>query len=58
MNKKQILNAIRELSYCQGFYSRLYSKLSDGSDESNEFLNHLVEQNFDDEVSLVMYIEG
>lgn len=58
MNRKEILSAIQGLASSQGFYGRLYTTLSDGSDESEEYLNTLEEQNFDDVVDLILYIEG
>ena len=58
MKRKEILNVIRNLAGSQGFYGRLYEKLSDGSEESEEYLDHLESQGFGDEADLVMYIEG
>ena len=58
MNAQEIMSAIRELAMSQGFYGRLYEKLTDGSDESAEFLNTMVEQNFGDSVDMVLWLEG
>lgn len=57
MNKKQILKVIKNLAKSQGFYDRLYSKLTDGSEESEAYLEELVEQKFKNAVDLVMFIE-
>ena len=57
MKKEQILSAINNLSASQGFYGRLYEKLTDGSEESEEFLNTLEKQNFGDVVDMVMWLE-
>lgn len=57
MKREQILNAISNLSASQGFYGRLYEKLTDGSEESEDFLNTLEEQNFGDVVDMVMWLE-
>lgn len=58
MNREEILGAIKSLSYSQGFYGRLYEALTNGSEESEEYLTHLEEQNFGDSVEMVMYLEG
>lgn len=52
-----ILNWIKELSTTQGFYQRLYDRLTDGSEESSEYLNHLESQEFKDIVDLILYLE-
>lgn len=57
MNKKQILKVINNLAKSQGFYGRLYDKLTDGSEESEAYLEELVEQKFKNAVDLVMFIE-
>lgn len=58
MKKEQILNAISNLSAGQGFYGRLYEKLIDGTEESEDFLNTLEKQNFSDIVDMVMWLES
>ena len=58
MNKQEILNAIKTLSMSQGFYGRLYNKLTDKSNESKKALEYLAKQNFKDSVDLAMFIEG
>ena len=57
MNKEEILKAIRGLAMSQGFYGRLYEKLIDGSSESNELIEKMVEENFKDVVDMVMWLE-
>lgn len=58
MNKEQILDAIRSLAASQGFYGRLYERLTDGSDEAEEALSLMEEQNFGDVVDMVMWLES
>ena len=57
MNKEQILEAIRSLAASQGFYGRLYERLTDGSEEAEEALDLMEEQNFGDVVDMVMWLE-
>ena len=57
MNKKQILSSIRSLAASQGFYGRLYDALTDGSEEAENALNLMEEQNFGDAVDMVMWLE-
>lgn len=57
MIRDEILNSIKDLSYSQGFYARIYEKLIDGSLESNEFLGLLERQNFNDVLDLILYLE-
>ena len=57
MNKKQILKVINNLAKSQGFYEKLYDKLTDGSEESEAYLEELVEQKFKNAVELIMFIE-
>lgn len=58
MNKEEILKAIRGLAMSQGFYGRLYEKLIDGSNESNELIEKMVEENFKDVVDMVLWLES
>lgn len=58
MNREQILDAIKSLAGSQGFYGRLYARLTDGSDEAEQALDAMVEKNFKDSVDMVMWIEG
>ena len=57
MNKEQILDAIRSLAASQGFYGRLYDRLSDGSDSAEDFLATMEEQNFGDVLDMVLWLE-
>lgn len=57
MTRTEILNAIQMLSRSQGFYGRLYNDLTSGTEEAEEALNHLEEQNFGDVVDMVMFLE-
>lgn len=57
MNREQILNAIRSLAASQGFYGRLYEALTNGTQESENFLATMEAQNFGDVVDMVMWLE-
>lgn len=57
MDREKILDAIRSLAASQGFYGRLYDSLTDGSEQADEFLNTMEEQNFGDVVDMVMWLE-
>lgn len=58
MNRKEILNAISNLSSSQGFYGRLYEQLTNESEDSERFLSELEAQNFKDSVDLILYLES
>lgn len=58
MNREEILSAIRILAMSQGCYGRLYNVLSNGSEESEDYLLELENQNFKDIVDLILYIES
>ena len=58
MNKQDILNAITELSYSQGFYGRILRQLNEmDKDQREEVLNELEKQNFRDPVDMVLFFE-
>lgn len=57
MTKEEILQGIKMLASSQGFYDRLYRYLSDDNEDSREYLEHLEEQNFNDIVDLILYLE-
>lgn len=57
MTKQEILNVVRRLSFSQGFYGELYAYLMNGTDEAEDTLDMLEEQEFGDAVALIMYIE-
>lgn len=52
MNKEQIISCITELSHSQGFYSRVLEVLND------ELLTKLENQNFNDPIDLILYLES
>lgn len=58
MNREEILETVKSLAGSQGFYTRLYQYLSEGSEESEDYLNMLEEKNFKDPVDLILYFEG
>ena len=58
MNRKQILSTIKDLAMSQGLYGRMYEFLTSGTDEAEDTLTILEEQNFGDTVDMVMFIEG
>lgn len=57
MTKTEILNVLRVLSNSQGFYGRMYRTLSDNSEDSNNILEKLENENFRDAVDLLTYLE-
>ena len=57
MTKTEILNVLRVLSNSQGFYGRMYRILSNNSEDSNNFLEKLENENFRDAVDLLTYLE-
>lgn len=58
MNREQILSAIKDLAMSQGSYGRMYEFLTSGTNEAEEALTILEEQNFGDAVDMVMFIES
>lgn len=57
MNRQEILSAIKNLAASQGFYCRLYEKLTDGSEQAEQALDMMEQQNFKDSVDMVMWLE-
>lgn len=53
MNKEQILEVIKQLSYSQGFYGRLLREII----ANPSILDELEAQNFSDDIDLIMYLE-
>ena len=53
MNKREIYNGIQSLASSQGFYGRLLQQI----DDHPEILDVLEEQNFNDIIDLIMYLE-
>lgn len=58
MNKHQILTAIYNLASSKGSYGSLYNRLTDGSESSEKILSVMEEQNFNDVVDMVMWLES
>lgn len=58
MNRQQILDAIKGLARSQGFYGRLYERLTDGSEDAEQALTQMEEQKFGDVVDMVLWIES
>lgn len=62
MDRQQILDTIKDLSRFQGMYARLYESLMRNKElypESyDQFMNHLVSQQFVSIVDLVLYFES
>ena len=54
MNEQQILDAVRELSYSQGFYGRLLRSLQ----EDHDALAYLAAQKFGDVIDLILFLES
>ena len=52
MNRNQIMEVITELSYSQGLYGRLKSAMTD------EALDYLEAQNFEDSIDLILFLES
>lgn len=52
MNKEQIVSCITELSHSQRFYGRVLEVLND------ELLTKLENQNFNDPIDLILYLES
>lgn len=57
MNRDEILNILSSLAKSQGTYARLYKTLSDGSEDSEKFLNLMESQGFNDTVDMIMWLE-
>ena len=61
MKRNDILNAIQELAYSQGFYGRLLRSImelkSENEDSYEMLMQELEEQNFNDRVDMVLYFE-
>ena len=57
MTKQEILELVRTLASRQGFYTRLYQFLSEGSEESEDYLAMLEGKSFKDPIDLILYFE-
>lgn len=59
LTKCEIMNIIKQLAKCQGYYSSLKRNIDECDEETkNEFLGILESQHFKDEVDLVLYLEA
>lgn len=59
MDKLKIMEVITKLAMSNGFYGRLLANIRELPDEEREaMLDKLEQQNFKDEVDLVLYLEG
>lgn len=58
MTKNEILKTIKMLSQSQGYYGRLYSRLMENDDAAQEWLAEAENQNFQDMVDLILWIEA
>lgn len=62
MTRRQILDTIKDLSRSQGLYGRIYEAImslkESDPDQYNQFMNHLVNQQFSDPVDLVLFFES
>lgn len=52
MSREEIMNVIRRLARSQGFYGRLLRGMTD------EALDYLEAQNFEDNLELVLFLES
>ena len=57
MNKKEILENIRILAASQGFYGRLYQSIMESNEKEN-ILQYLENQNFTDAIDLILFLES
>ena len=61
MTRRQILDTIKDLGRSQGLYSRIYEAIMSLKEADKEqydsFMNHLVNQQFESPVDLVLYFE-
>lgn len=58
MKRNDIINAITQLSYSQGFYGRLLRDLRSLDKETyDEVMTELEAQNFSDTVDMVLFFE-
>ena len=61
MTRRQILDTIRDLGRSQGMYSSMYARLQNLRNEDPKqfdlYMNHLVNQQFESPVDLVLYFE-
>lgn len=62
MTRKQILDTIKDLSRSQGLYGRILEAIQSLKEadpaQYDQFMNHLVNQNFSNPVDLVLFFEA
>lgn len=62
MREKELLNMIKELSYSQGFYGRLYRALMEVKEQEIKTYKKIIKewesQNFTTPLDFILYIEG
>lgn len=62
MTRQQILDTIKDLAHSQGLYSRIHKillKMQENEPEMFDlYMNHLVNQQFQDPVDLVLFFES
>mgnify|MGYP006967367575 CR=1 FL=1 len=62
MTRRQILDTIKDLGRSQGLYSRIYEAIMSLKEADKEqydsFMNHLVNQQFESPVDLVLFFEA
>ena len=58
MKREQILKLFKSLAQSQGYYGRLLAELNDADEEVREnFWQHMENQNFKDELDVILYLE-
>ena len=56
MKAKDVINVIEELSYSQGFYSRLLRNIKNlNAEDFREFCRVMEEQNFQDNLDVILF---
>lgn len=62
MNRKDIMQAIKELARCQGYYSRMYNELlimeKTFPDKYDAYMGYLESQKFADRIDMVLFLES
>lgn len=58
MSFEEILKEIKILANSQGFYGRLYESIMESEENQEQFKNIVEEQNFNDIVDFIIWIEG
>ena len=58
LSYEEILQGIKELSYSQGFYGRLYRNIMEDTEVQEKFKNLCEKHKFTDMLDFILYIEG